>query len=298
MQVEPAGTSPASGRAMSERVGPCSDRDGRFVAAEDSGSARLLLAAEHAVDIGARTLRQGRSHIGALIGKGDRDFATDVDLRIESEIKASLGEVTPEIPFLGEEEGGGTQLGETRWVLDPIDGTINFARDSPLCSISLSLVLGGQPVLGIVDAPLLGERFIARRGGGAYLNGIRISVAEVAGLREAIVGVADFKVGVGSAEENRVHLAVLGRLARESLRVRMLGSAALDLAWLAAGRLNATMMLSNLPWDVTAGLLLVREAGGVVFDYDGSPHSADSRYTLASVPSLVERVRRIIVEAM
>ena len=95
-----------------------------------------------------------------------------------------------------------------------------------------------------------------------------------------------------------MHLAALRRLARESLRVRMLGSAALDLAWLAAGRLNATLMLSNLPWDVTAGLLLVREAGGAVFDYDGSPHGAGSRYTLAAVPSLVEPVRQIVVEAM
>ena len=283
---------------MSDAAGASSDRDGRLAAAEDSGWARFLLAAEHAVDIGARTLRHGRSHIGALFGKGDRDFATDVDLRIELEIRASLAQATPEIPFLGEEEGGQEELGGARWVLDPIDGTINFARDSPLCSISLSLVLDGQPVLGIVDAPLLGERFIARRGGGAYLNGARISVAEVPGLTEAIAGVADFKVGVGSEEENRVHLAVLARLARESLRVRMLGSAALDLAWLAAGRLNVTLMLSNLPWDVTAGLLLVREAGGLVYDYDGSPHDAESRYTIASVPSLVEPVRRIVAEAM
>ena len=133
---------------------------------------------------------------------------------------------------------------------------------------------------------------------GAYLNGTRISVAEVPGLHEAIVGVADFKVGVGSEEENRVHLAVLGRLAHLSLRVRMLGSAALDLAWVATGRLNATLMLSNLPSDVTAGLLLVREAGGFVFDYDGSEHDADSRYTIAAVPSLVEPVRRIVAEAM
>ena len=266
----------------------------------------LLLAAEHAIDIGARTLRRGRSHIGALIGKGDRDFATDVDLQIESEIKAALAEATPNIPFLGEEEeeveeeeeAASDGVAGPRWVLDPIDGTINFARDIPLCSISLSLLVDGQPVLGIVDLPLLGERFLAQAGEGAYLNGTRISVAEVAGLREAIVGVADFKVGVGSEEENRIHLAALARLAHESLRVRMLGSAALDLAWLAAGRLNATLMLSNLAWDVTAGLLLVREAGGVVFDYDGSPHDAHSRFTIASVPSLMEPVRQIVVEAM
>ncbi|HEX8975455.1 MAG TPA: inositol monophosphatase family protein [Solirubrobacteraceae bacterium] len=257
----------------------------------------LLLTAEHAVDLGAHTLRQGRSHIGALIGKGDRDFATDVDLRIESEVRTCLAQAAPEIPFMGEEQGG-EGAARARWVLDPIDGTINFARDSPLCAISLSLVLDGQPVLGIVDAPLLGERFIARRGEGAYRNGARISVAEVDGLHEAIVGVADFKVGLGSEEENRIHLAALDRLARQSLRVRMLGSAALDLAWLAAGRLNATLMLSNLAWDVTAGLLLVREAGGIVYDYDGSPHDDQSRYTLASTRSLAPSVRGIIAESM
>jgi myo-inositol-1(or 4)-monophosphatase len=258
---------------------------------------RLLLAAEGAVDIGARILRQGRSHIGALIAKGDRDFATSVDLQIESAIKASLANAAPSVPFLGE-EGGGDSAGGALSVLDPIDGTINFSRDSPLCTISLSLVVDGQPVLGIVDAPLLGERFVARQGGGAYVNGGRIVVAEVSGLDEAIVGVADFKVGAGSEDENCVHLAVVGRLARESLRVRMQGSAALDLAWLAAGRFNATMMLSNLPWDVTAGLLLVREAGGMVYDYDGSDHDPASRYTLASVPSLAEPLRSIVAEAM
>ena len=78
----------------------------------------------------------------------------------------------------------------------------------------------------------------------------------------------------------------------------MLGSAALDLAWLAAGRLNATVMLSNLPWDVTAGLLLVREAGGCVYDHDGSPHNPASRYTIVSVPSLVQLITRIVTEAI
>ena len=264
----------------------------------ESSPARLLLAAEHAVDVGARILRQGRSHIGALIAKGDRDFATDVDLQIESAIKISLANAAPSISFLGEEGGGEEERGQARWVLDPIDGTINFAKGSLLCAISLSLVVAGQPVLGIVDAPLLGERFIARQGAGAYLDGTPISVTEVSSLSEAIVGLSDFKVGVGSEEENRVHLAALARLARESLRVRMHGSAALDLAWLAAGRLNATVMLSNLPWDVTAGLLLVREAGGLVFDYDGSPHDAQSRYTIASAQRLVEPVRSIVSEAM
>jgi myo-inositol-1(or 4)-monophosphatase len=266
--------------------------------AGDLDRAHLLLSAEHAVDIGARILRQGRTHIGALIPKGDRDFATSVDLQIESAIKASLAKATPSIPFLGEERGGDSSLRRTEWVLDPIDGTVNFARESPLCAISLSLVTDGQPVLGIVDAPLVGERFVAQQDAGAYLNGERIEVSRTDGLHEAIVGVADFKVGRGSREENRIHLALLGLLARNSLRVRMHGSAALDLAWLAAGRLNATVMLSNLPWDVTAGLLIVREAAGAVYDYDGTAHDAGSRYTLASEPALVASICEIVRESM
>ena len=267
-------------------------------ASHNAREAALLLAAEGAVDAGARVMRRGRSHIGALVAKGDRDFATTVDFRIESVIKAALAEAAPGIPFLGEEGGGDIDSERDGWVLDPIDGTVNFARGSPLCTISLSLVSGGEPVLGIVDAPFLRERFIGRRGHGAYMNGHRIAVHEVPALREAIVGIADFKVGLGAEEENRVHLALVARLAHESLRVRMLGSAALDLAWLAAGRLSATLMLSNLPWDVTAGLLLVREAGGCVYDHDGSPHNARSRYTIGSIRSLVDPITRIVTEAM
>jgi myo-inositol-1(or 4)-monophosphatase len=258
----------------------------------------LLLEAEHAVELGAHALRRGRAHIGSLIPKGDRDFATDVDFQIEIAIKGYLADATPNIPFLGEEEGGSMDLVHPRWVLDPIDGTINFARQSPFCAISLSLVTAGQPILGIVDAPFLDEHYVAQQGSGAYLNGQRIRVSPVESIREAIVGVADFKVGIGSDEENRVHLALLRRLAHRALRVRMLGSAALDLAWLAVGRLNATMMLSNLPWDVTAGLLLVREAGGVAYDFDGTEHGVRSRYTLASEPSLRAAITEVVREAM
>ena len=258
----------------------------------------MLLIAEQAVAVGAGILRQGRGHIGAVVAKGDRDFATGVDLQIERSIKNLLAEAAPGIPFLGEEGGGEVDVGGVHWVLDPIDGTLNFARQSPLCAISLSLLAAGDPVLGIVDAPLLGERFIAHRGGGAYLNGRRLAISTVEVLREAMVAVSDFKVGKGSQEENRLHLAVLARLARRCLRVRMHGSAALDLAWLAAGRLNATMMLSNIPWDVTAGLLPVREAGGVVYDVDGSEHCADSRFTLASEPALEDVVCELFQEAL
>ena len=150
----------------------------------------------------------------------------------------------------------------------------------------------------MVDVPLLGQRYIAREGGGAYLNGDRLHVADVDGLHDAMVGLADFAVGSNAAYENRIHLALIKRLAVDALRIRVHGSAALDLAWLAAGHLNATVMLSNLPWDVSAGALLVREAGGLVYDVDGSRHSTRSRFTIASAPSLSASLRAAVADAV
>jgi myo-inositol-1(or 4)-monophosphatase len=186
---------------------------------------------------------------------------------------------------------------EAVWVLDPIDGTVNFSKSSPLCGISLALVEAGRPTLGIVDLPLLRERYVAREGIGAFVNGRRISVSDVAGLSEAVVGFADFAVGMGSASENALHLEIMRLLALECLRIRVHGSASLDLAWLSAGHLNASLMLSNLPWDVGAGVLLVREAGGEVYDLDGSPYSFGSTFTIASAPALKEPLLAIVQSA-
>jgi myo-inositol-1(or 4)-monophosphatase len=256
-----------------------------------------LLALERAVDLGSAVLRQGRSHVGALIAKGDRDFATTVDLRVEQTIKQALTDVTPEIPFLGEEMGGADLEERTVWVLDPIDGTVNFARDSPLCGISLALIERRRPTLGIIDLPFARERYIGVEGAGAYVNGRRLHVAPERPLHEAVIGFADFSVGPEALEENRLHLAILRRLAGASLRIRSHGSAALDLAWLACGRLDATIMLSNLPWDVSAGVLIVREAGGVVYDHDGSEHMPSSRFTLASTSALRGALVEIVARA-
>ncbi len=258
----------------------------------------VLLAAERAVDLGAALLRRGRSHVGSLIPKGERDYATAIDLEIERTVKRALAEASPEIPFLGEEEGGASVDASLLWVLDPIDGTVNFSKASPLCAISLALIEGGRPVFGIIDLPFLDERYVAAAGAGAYLNGQRMAIAEVGELQEAVIGFADFAVGAHADSENRIHRELMRRLARESLRVRVHGSASLDLAWLAAGRLSATIMLSNLPWDVAAGVLLVREAGGEAYDYDGSPYSPHSAFTLASVPGIANDLLTIVEESI
>jgi myo-inositol-1(or 4)-monophosphatase len=182
-------------------------------------------------------------------------------------------------------------------VLDPIDGTINFSRGSPLCAISLALLEGGLPVLALVDLPALGERYVAQRGAGAYRKRARLGVHEVEALSEAVIGLTDFAVGPEAQQENRVHLRLLRELAPASLRIRCHGCASLDLAWLAAGRLSATVMLSNRPWDVSAGVLIAQEAGAVPYDFDGSPHSAQSRFTIASTPALKPQLQPILARA-
>jgi len=246
----------------------------------------LMLEIERAVDVGSQILRQGRSHVGALVAKGDRDFATAVDFQVETAVKTALREIAPEIPFLGEEYGGEAIDSRAIWVLDPIDGTVNFARGSPLCGISLALVEERRPRVAVVDFPFLGERYLAVEGAGAFLNGRPVSCTQGDALSQAVVGLSDFSVGRDSPTENPAHLALLAALSRRALRVRLHGSEALDLAWTAAGKLGATIMLSNLPWDVSGGVLLVREAGGAVFDLDGTPHSPAARCTVASTPSL------------
>lgn len=259
----------------------------------------LVLAVERAVDAGAELLRHGRAQVGTVVAKGDRDFATEVDFRIEEAIRAALAAVAPGIPFLGEEEGGPSPgESESLWVLDPIDGTVNFANGSPLCAISLALVDEGEPVLGVIDLPLLRERYVARRGAGAYLNERPVSVLEKPGLHEAMVGLADYAVGAGAALENRIHRELMNRLAGRCLRMRVHGSESLDLAWLAAGRLDVTVMLSNLPWDVTAGVLIAREAGAEAFDHDGSPWSADATFTIGSTPGIAAELMAVVQEAV
>lgn len=251
----------------------------------ESDANELLLIAGVAVDNAARLLIQGRSHVGGLIAKGDRDYASRVDFQIEDSIRDALARASRDIPFLGEERGGHPHA-PLLWVLDPVDGTTNFIKGSPLCAISLALLSDGQPIFGIVDLPLLGERYVARAGGGAYLNGTRLHMPDAYRLADAVVGITDFAVADDRAVENPIHIALLARLAPRALGVRAHGSAALDLAWVAAGRLGASMMLSNRAWDVSAGVLLAREAGGSTYDWDGSEHSVDSRFTITSAPRL------------
>ncbi|MFF0722783.1 inositol monophosphatase family protein [Micromonospora sp. NPDC003816] len=222
---------------------------------------------------------------GALASKGDRDVVSDLDYAIERDLRDLLKAETPEIGFLGEEEGPSGSTSK-RWVLDPIDGTSNFVRGLPLCAVSLALVHGDEAVIGVIELPFLGTTYTAAKGDGAHANGQPITVSSTSRMSQALVAIGDYAVGPDAEARNRLRLALTGQLAAEVQRIRMTGSAALDLAWLAEGRLDAALTLSNHPWDMAAGVIIAREAGATVIDGNGARHDITSTTTLAVTPEL------------
>ena len=244
--------------------------------------ASLLPVANRAVDTAVEILSSADGP-RRLTAKGDRDYATDLDYEIEQRVRDQLRQGTPEIGFLGEEEGFRGKGSDLVWVLDPIDGTVNFVHGLPLFAVSLALVAGDQPVLGVVELPALRHRYHAAEGMGAHRDGERLPCPDPPpDLASAIVAIGDYAVGANAEAKNRDRLDVTGRLATSVLRVRMLGSAAIDLAWLAEGRLNASVTLSNNTWDMAAGVVLARETGHTIVDRSGQTYNLTSAATIVA----------------
>lgn len=230
--------------------------------------------------------------------KGDRDLVTDVDVAVEEAVREFLAGETPEIGMLGEENGRTGPGGDRFWVLDPVDGTANFARGIPLCGVSLGLVDGDRAVVAAIDFPFLDTEYTAFAGGGARAGAERIAVSGAQRIAEVIVSLGDFATGEGAEPNNRARLALLADLGARAQRIRMIGTAAADLAWVADGRLDASIILANLPWDTAAGVLLVREAGGLVLDGDGGDHTISSSATIAVAPGVAEEVLAAVRTAL
>lgn len=232
-----------------------------------------------------------------LTQKTDRDFATDIDYEVERRVRDYLRTATPDIGFLGEEDGPtGVAPGRAYWAFDPVDGTSNLAHGLPLCATSLGLIVDGSPVLGIVDLPFLHERFTATQGHGAFLNGEPIHARTNTNLDAAIIAIGDYAVGPGSDTKNAPRFAITQALAGQVERIRMLGSAAIDLTWTAAGRIDGSVMLANKAWDVAAGVIIAREAGALVLDCDGTPHSPDSAATICVTSAIADELAALLSE--
>jgi myo-inositol-1(or 4)-monophosphatase len=262
-----------------------------------SSPAALLPVAREAVAIGRRIIRARVPR--SVTEKGERDLVTDVDLAVEDAVRAFLAREAPEIRMLGEERGQtGPARGDLSWVLDPVDGTTNLARGIPLCAVSLGLVTGGRCVLAAIDLPFLDTGYAAVAGGGAHAGDSRIRASAVADLSQAVISIGDFAVGAGAVAHNRIRIELLRRLGARAQRIRMIGTAAIDLAWVAHGKLDGAIILANLPWDTLAGALLVREAGGVVLDLDGTEHTADSAATVALCAGLRQDVMGVLQQSI
>ncbi|MDQ7805143.1 inositol monophosphatase family protein [Amycolatopsis sp. A133] len=254
--------------------------------------AALLDVAREAVAKATEIVRSRPSF--SVSAKGDRDLVTDVDTAVEDALREFLSAETPEIGILGEERGLSGDGGDRWWALDPIDGTANFARGIPLCGISLALVEGEHSTVAAIALPYLGVTYTAARGEGTFANGKRVGASTATEISDAMIAVGDFAIGELAEEKNRARLTLLSDLGARAQKIRMLGTAAIDLAWVADGKLDAAVILSNNPWDTMAGVLLVREAGGAVVDRDGSEHTVGSAATIAVGTGL----RKEIVDAL
>jgi myo-inositol-1(or 4)-monophosphatase len=199
--------------------------------------------------------------------KGPADFVSAADRKAEQIVIDELRRARPGYGVLAEE--GGTIEGTDkshRWIIDPLDGTTNFLHSLPLFAISIALERDGQLVAGLIYNPVMDELYSAERGAGAFLNDRRIRVAARTALADAIVttGIPHHARG-----DHRLTLAELGAIMPQVAGIRRTGSAALDLAFVAAGRCDGFWEHGLSPWDVAAGILLVREAGGFVTDTKG-----------------------------
>lgn len=196
--------------------------------------------------------------------KGRIDLVTRTDTAVERFLVEELGRLLPDSRFLAEETAAATVPGPRTWIIDPVDGTTNYAHGFPFVCTSVALWDGDKVALGIVNAPMLGETFLAEAGYGATLNGRPLRVSDTADLADALVA-----TGFPYAIETHMAdiLAELERVLAATQGVRRPGSAALDLAYTAAGRFDAFYEKALNPWDTAAGWLLVTEAGGRVTQY-------------------------------
>ncbi len=223
-----------------------------------------------------------------------RDLVTEADVESERALVSRLRSSFPGHAIEAEEEvrdPGEVEQG-ARWFLDPLDGTINFVHRLPCFAVSMGLFVDGIPEVAVVHAPLLGETFHAVRGGGAFLGEERIRVSETSELAEAILATG-FPYRLNDLEHtNLENFARLSYLVRG---LRRMGSAAIDLAYTAAGRLDGFWELHLSPHDVAAGALLVREAGGIVTDADGGEDWLRGGHIVAAGPALHPRIRQHLV---
>jgi myo-inositol-1(or 4)-monophosphatase len=225
-----------------------------------------------------------------IIHKARHDYVTEVDHTCEAEIVREIKRFYPDHAFLCEESGY-SGAGNTVWVIDPLDGTSNYLHGIPQFAVSIAQQVNGRTEHGVIYDPMRDELFTASRGGGAFLNNKRMRVSGRIDLDGALLATAfPFRTRERLPEFGRIFQAVLEKV--EDFRRG--GSACLDLAWTAAGRVDGYFEVGLKPWDVAAGALIVREAGGVVMSFSGEDDVENSGSLIAAPYKLMTPLRKII----
>ena len=228
--------------------------------------------------------------------KGPGDFVSAADLKAEKVLRAELGKARPNYGFLMEETGAtpGTDT-HHRWIVDPLDGTTNFLHGIPHFAISIGLERDGEIIAGLIYEPVRDEMFWAERGAGAFHNDRRLRVSARRHLAEALVGTGIPFIGRGNHAN---YLATLNAVMAATSGVRRMGVASLDLASVAAGRFEGFWEFGLRPWDLAAGTLIVREAGGYVSDLGGGQGMLESGDVIAANDHLHQPLLQLIKKAL
>ncbi|MFF7359654.1 inositol monophosphatase family protein [Streptomyces sp. NPDC008125] len=252
----------------------------------------LLDLARTAATRAGALLRDGRpADLGVAATKSSPiDVVTEMDIAAEKLITGYLSEHRPQDGFLGEEGASREGTSGVRWVIDPLDGTVNYLYSLPTWAVSIAAELDGERVVGVVEAPMRGETFHAVRGGGAYVNGTALRCRPAPPLDQALVS-----TGFNYVTTVRTHQAdVAQRLIPRLRDIRRGGSAAIDLCDVAAGRLDGYYERGLHPWDLAAGDLIAREAGALTGGRPGLP--ADGDLTVAASPGVFEPLQALLEE--
>lgn len=236
-----------------------------------------------------------KKHLGRLTAiqkKGPKDLVTEADIESEKHIVDTIREKFPEHDIFAEESREKNHVESNyRWIIDPLDGTTNFAHQVPIFSISIAFAVSGEIRVGIVLQPISGELFTAVKNKGAWLNGHPIDASECRSLSDALL-VTGFPYDV--KKDSRHYMTRFENMLSASQGVRRLGSAALDLCYVACGRFEGFWEEHLQPWDTAAGALIAEEAGASVTDFSGNPYTIHKREILAANRHLHDEMRTIL----
>lgn len=254
------------------------------------------------LNIALRAARQAGEHIVrasdrldtlTVSEKSSNDYVSDVDHAAEEIIIKLLHKTYPDHGFLAEESGFNNKDADYCWIIDPLDGTTNFVRGIPHYAVSIACQYQGRLEHAVVYNPVTREEFTASRGRGAQLNGRRIRVSNRTNLDGALLGTG---IPFHSHQSNKLegYLKTLSELAPQTAGIRRAGAAALDLAYVAAGRFDAFWEMGLQPWDIAAGLLLIQEAGGLVSDFAGSNRYMETGDLVCGNPKCFKQVLKVV----